>query len=77
MQEKILVSMEKTLLKNIDSSVKKFGYSSRSEFLRDAARTLISMKKGALHGKPRTIDEEKLVDAFLKKNKLSWQKNIK
>ena len=73
MVERILITMEKTLLKEVDSAAKKGGYSSRSEFLRDAARTLILSQKGSMKGKPREIDEEALVERFLKKNKLKWK----
>lgn len=74
MVERILITMEKQLLKEVDSVAKARGYSSRSEFLRDAARTLILSQKGSMKGKPAQIDEEALVEKFLKKNKLKWKK---
>ncbi len=73
MTERILITLEKQLLDDVDSAMKQFGYSSRSEFLRDAARTLMRMQRGAMKGRPREIDEDKLVDEFLKKNGLKWK----
>jgi metal-responsive CopG/Arc/MetJ family transcriptional regulator len=73
MVERILITLEKELLGDVDSAVKAFGYSSRSEFLRDAARSLILFQKGSMKGKPKKIDEEAFFDKFLKKNGLEWK----
>jgi len=62
--------MEDTLLSDIDSLLKKYRYSTRTEFIRDAIRRHLSeletqeclrkleLYKGSLKGKARCTDEE-------------------
>lgn len=66
----ISLKMEDTLLKDIDSLLRKYRYSTRTEFIRDAIRKHLSelekqeclrkleLYKGALKGKARCTDEE-------------------
>lgn len=84
--EAISLKMEKKLLTDIDATIKKHRYSTRTEFLRDAIRTkLTDLEKeeairklhenfGSLKGKIKMTDEEArrlVLEENLKKFNLS------
>ncbi|MBI4454053.1 hypothetical protein HY636_05410 [Candidatus Woesearchaeota archaeon] len=68
--ETISLKMEETLLKDIDGTIKKHRYSTRTEFIRDAIRgkltklekeeaiKRLTAMKGILKGKGKLSDEE-------------------
>ncbi|MFH1211866.1 MAG: ribbon-helix-helix domain-containing protein [Candidatus Woesearchaeota archaeon] len=68
--ETISLKMEKSFLNEIDGAIKKYRYSTRTEFIRDSIRTRLSALekeeaikkltafKGSLKGKARIGEEE-------------------
>jgi metal-responsive CopG/Arc/MetJ family transcriptional regulator len=74
--ETISLKMDETLLMEIDSTLKRHRYSTRTEFIRDAIRARLSTLekeetirklaalKGVLKGKGKMTDEEARVAAF-------------
>lgn len=76
--EALNLKLEKGLLKTIDNSLKRFNYSTRTEFIRDAIRDKLTELqkeeaikrlaelKGSLKGKARMSEEEAGELAFRK-----------
>ena len=62
--EVVTLRLTESLAKEIDKTVRKGLYSSRSEFLREAARALLNMQKGMFTGKTREVDRDKLIKEY-------------
>jgi len=54
------------LLKDIDNLVSEGRYASRTEAIRDAARSLLDDHAGSIKGSPRSVSKEEIWDDFKK-----------